>query len=249
MLADYRAKEIVCVPEGMYGLRLEEPRPVRDIPGFADGLVSVQDAGSQLAAPILGAKDGMRVLDACAAPGGKTAHILELADVDLTALEIDPLRAVRITENLDRLGLKANVRVADASDIQSWWDGKPFDRILLDAPCTASGIVRRHPDIPWSRKPEDIAQLARTQAKLLENLWPLLVKGGRILYAVCSVFSEEGPAQIESFCSKHPDAKLIPIGPDKEILLSLPPAEGVQDKPEFFPKTHDGFFYALIEKI
>ncbi|WP_251449764.1 16S rRNA (cytosine(967)-C(5))-methyltransferase RsmB [Parasutterella muris] len=249
VLADYRAKEIVCVPEGMYGLRLEEPRPVRDIPGFADGLVSVQDAGSQLAAPILGAKDGMRVLDACAAPGGKTAHILELADVDLTALEIDPLRAVRITENLDRLGLKANVRVADASDIQSWWDGKPFDRILLDAPCTASGIVRRHPDIPWSRKPEDIAQLARTQAKLLENLWPLLVKGGRILYAVCSVFSEEGPAQIESFCSKHPDAKLIPIGPDKEILLSLPPAEGVQDKPEFFPKTHDGFFYALIEKI
>lgn len=137
---------------GKFGLILLSPRPVKDVPGFLEGEVSVQDAGSQLAAELLDAKEGMRVLDACAAPGGKTAHSLELADVDMTALEIDPKRASRITENLDRLGLKAKVTVADAGDPKKWWDGRPFERILLDAPCTASGIVRRHPDIPWSRK-------------------------------------------------------------------------------------------------
>ena len=234
---------------GKFGLILLSPRPVKDVPGFLEGEVSVQDAGSQLAAELLDAKEGMRVLDACAAPGGKTAHCLELADVDMTALEIDPKRASRITENLDRLGLKAKVTVADAGDPKKWWDGRPFERILLDAPCTASGIVRRHPDIPWSRKPEDIAKLARTQGKLLETMWPLLANNGRILYAVCSVFPEEGPRGIEAFCARHPDAKLIPIGPEGENLLSLSPAEGPETPGSVWPATHDGFFYALLEKI
>ncbi len=169
--------------------------------------------------------------------------------MDMTALEIDPKRASRITENLDRLGLKAKVTVADAGDPKKWWDGRPFERILLDAPCTASGIVRRHPDIPWSRKPEDIAKLARTQGKLLETMWPLLANNGRILYAVCSVFPEEGPRGIEAFCARHPDAKLIPIGPEGENLLSLSPAEGPETPGSVWPATHDGFFYALLEKI
>ena len=173
----------------------------------------------------------------------------ELAEVDVTALEIDPKRASRITENLDRLGLKAKVAVADAGEPKKWWDGRPFERILLDAPCTASGIVRRHPDIPWSRKPEDIGKLARTQGKLLETMWPLLANNGRILYAVCSVFPEEGPRGIEGFCARHPDAKLIPIGPKGEKLLSLAPAESLQDSDSVWPATHDGFFYALLEKI
>lgn len=234
---------------GKFGLILLSPKPVKDVPGFTEGEVSVQDAGSQLAAELLDAKKGMRVLDACAAPGGKTAHILELAEVDVTALEIDPKRASRITENLDRLGLKAKVAVADAGEPKKWWDGRPFERILLDAPCTASGIVRRHPDIPWSRKPEDIGKLARTQEKLLETMWPLLANNGRILYAVCSVFPEEGPRGIEGFCARHPDAKLIPIGPKGEKLLSLAPAESLQDSDSVWPATHDGFFYALLEKI
>jgi ribosomal RNA small subunit methyltransferase B len=234
---------------GKFGLILLSPKPVKDVPGFTEGEVSVQDAGSQLAAELLDAKKGMRVLDACAAPGGKTAHILELAEVDMTALEIDPKRASRITENLDRLGLKAKVAVADAGEPKKWWDGRPFERILLDAPCTASGIVRRHPDIPWSRKPEDIGKLARTQGKLLETMWPLLANNGRILYAVCSVFPEEGPRGIEGFCARHPDAKLIPIGPKGEKLLSLAPAESLQDSDSVWPATHDGFFYALLEKI
>lgn len=233
---------------GLYGLRLLTPKPVKDIPGFLEGELSVQDCGSQLAAELLQAETGMRVLDACAAPGGKTAHILELADVDMTALEIDPKRAGRITENLDRLGLQASVKVADAGKPSEWWDGKPFDRILLDAPCTASGIVRRHPDIPWSRQPQDIAKLAETQAKLLETMWPLLEKRGRILYAVCSVFPEEGKKGIRHFCELHPEARLIPIGPNEEELWTLAPSEGPETEGSKWPLTHDGFFYALIEK-
>lgn len=247
--AKLEAAGVAAERVGKFGLVLLSPRPVKDVPGFAEGEVSVQDAGSQLAAELLNASEGMRVLDACAAPGGKTAHILELADVDMTALEIDPRRAARITENLDRLGLKAKVTVADAGEPSNWWDSRPFDRILLDAPCTASGIVRRHPDIPWSRQPEDITKLARTQGKLLETMWPLLANNGRILYAVCSVFPEEGPRGIRSFCSRHPDARLIPIGPKGETLLSLFPAEGEQEPDLVWPATHDGFFYALLEKI
>lgn len=234
---------------GEVGLHILSPRPVKDIPGFTEGELSVQDAGSQLAAEILDVKDGMRVLDACAAPGGKTAHILESADVSVTALEIDPQRASRITENLERLDLSAVVKVADAGKPAEWWDGKKFDRILLDAPCTASGIVRRHPDIPWSRQPGDIEKLAETQGQLLETMWPLLEKRGKILYAVCSVFPEEGPRGVESFCSRHRDAKLIPIGPSGETLLRLAPAQGPEIPNSRWPATHDGFFYSLIEKV
>ena len=167
----------------------------------------------------------------------------------MTALEIDEVRAGRIRENLQRLQLSAEVLVADAADTESWWDGKLFDRILLDAPCTASGIVRRHPDIPWSRQPQDILSLARAQGRLLENLWKILAKGGRILYAVCSVFPEEGTERIEAFCKNHPEARRIPIGPEGETMLALRPTEGIQEKPSKFPLTHDGFFYTLLEKV
>lgn len=234
---------------GRFGLSLLEPRPVKDIPGFSEGMLSVQDAGSQLAAEILDAQDGMRVLDACAAPGGKTAHILEIANVKMTALEIDPIRGRRISENLDRLGLKATIKIADAGDPSAWWDGIRFERILLDAPCTASGIVRRHPDIPWCRQPQDILNLAKTQAKLLETMWPLLEKQGKILYAVCSVFPEEGAEGIMRFCARHPEARLLPIGPRGEKLWTLSPSEGPGSEDGKWPGTHDGFFYALIEKI
>lgn len=232
---------------GEVALVVEKPVPVNEIPGFKEGLVSVQDAGSQLAAEILNAKDGMRVLDACAAPGGKTAHILERAKCDVLALEIDPQRAKRIHENLDRLGLKAEVKVADAADVKSWWDKKSFDRILLDAPCTASGIVRRHPDIPWSRREKDVSKLAQTQYRILQSLWPTLAKGGIILYAVCSVFPDEGPEQIRKFLESTKDASLVAFTDQGEAMISLQPTEN-DTKEGFLPSVHDGFFYALIEK-
>lgn len=248
MLVELSGNEINAKPVGRDGLILCSPLPVEQIPGFSEGKLSVQDAGSQLAAQLLDAKDGMRVLDACAAPGGKTAHILELADVDMLAIEIDPERAKSIQENLDRLGLKAEIKVADAGKTSLWWDGQKFDRILLDAPCTASGIVRRHPDIPWLRRPEDIKSLAQTQQFLIEKLWPLLAKGGKMLYSVCSVFDEEGPRQIQRFIERTDGCKLIPIGKDGEIFLRLWP-EQTDQKDVFWPSVHDGFFYALIEKV
>ena len=182
------------------GLVLAQAMPVGHLPGFEAGWCSVQDAAAQLAAPLLldglprhGVGGGrLRVLDACAAPGGKTAHLLERADLDLLAIDVDGQRCERVRDNLRRLGLQAEVRVADAGRVADWWDGRPFDAILLDAPCTASGIVRRHPDVRWLRRPSDVAQLADTQARLLEALWPLLAPGGRLLYATCSVFRAEG---------------------------------------------------------
>lgn len=233
---------------GLDGLILEKPLPVDQVPGFLEGRISVQDAGSQLAARFLDVKDGMGVLDACAAPGGKTAHILELAEANVLALEVDPKRAIRIQENLDRLGLQASIKVADAGKPEQWWDGQPFDRILLDAPCTASGIVRRHPDIPWLRRPEDIEALAKTQQYLLMKLWPLLARGGKMLYSVCSVFDEEGPRQIQRFMKTSVGAKLIPLGGSGETLLRLRPSQEERDGASW-PGTHDGFFYALIEKF
>lgn len=248
MLVELLGNEINAKPVGRDGLILCSPLPVEQIPGFREGKLSVQDAGSQLAAQLLGAKNGMKVLDACAAPGGKTAHILELADVDMLAIEINPERAKSIRENMDRLGLKAEIKVADAGKTSMWWDGKKFDRILLDAPCTASGIVRRHPDIPWLRRPEDIKSLAQTQQFLIEKLWSLLTKGGRMLYSVCSVFDEEGPEQIQRFIERTDGCKLIPIGKDGETLLKLWPEQSDR-KDGFWPSVHDGFFYALIEKV
>ena len=226
---------------------LEKPRPVHRIPGFAEGLVSVQDSGAQLAGRFLAPKAGERILDACAAPGGKTAHILELADCTVTALESDPTRAPRIGENLSRLSQTADVTVCDAADTAHWWDGKPFDAVLLDAPCTASGIVRRHPEIVFSRRPGDIVALAQQQARLLEALWPVVRPGGRLLYAVCSVFSEEGPRQIEAFLKAHPDARAVKLPMCSDSLLRLRPCDN-PDIPELIDGPHDGFFYSLLLK-
>jgi 16S rRNA (cytosine967-C5)-methyltransferase len=215
---------------------LETPLPVEKIPGFQEGQISVQDWGAQHAARLLELRDGQRVLDACAAPGGKTAHMLERAELALTALEVDAGRAGRITENLERLGLHALVRVADAARPQDWWTGQPFDRILADVPCSASGVVRRHPDIKWLRRPTDVAGFARTQADILDALWPTLAPGGKMLYCTCSVFPEENGEQVRAFVARHPDARRAATGGDGEELQLLPAA------------THDGFYYALLAK-
>ena len=253
---------------GAAALWLERALPVERIPGFADGCVSVQDAGAQLAAGWLGVAPGMRVLDACAAPGGKTAHLLEIADCRVDAVERDGLRAQRIGENLRRLGLPAaatataRIAVADVLQPAGYWDGQPYDRILLDAPCTASGVVRRHPDIPWSRRPEDVANLATQQAKMLRVLWPLLAPAGRLLYVVCSVFAAEGRSLVAGFVRRQPGARLVGLaaspGPAQAgaaagLLLLPNSVAAVTPAREAFsaatlPLLHDGFFYALIEK-
>jgi 16S rRNA (cytosine967-C5)-methyltransferase len=248
------AANLQAVPVGASGLQLARARPVQQLPGFLDGEFSVQDAAAQLAAPLL--LDGlraqgptpMRVLDACAAPGGKTAHLLEFAAsgvIEVTALEVDAVRSRRIDETLSRLGMSAKVVVADASRPAQWWDGVPFDAILLDAPCTASGIVRRHPDVRWLRRESDIEQLALQQAMLLASLWPLVRPGGRLLYCTCSVFMEEGVHQIEAFLAHNTDARLLP-SPGHLLPQSGVNARGVPDNPL---GDHDGFFYALLEKL
>ena len=237
---------------GAQAVWMHHPRPVAEIPGFAEGDVSVQDAGAQLAAPWLGIQPGMRVLDACAAPGGKTAHLAELGASDLTALEIDSARATRITDNLRRCHLTARVIVGDAAQPDTWLpaaDRPSLDRILLDAPCTASGIVRRHPDIPWLRRPADVAQLTTVQAELLDALWPLLNVGGRLLYVVCSLFPEEGREQIARFGERHADARQLKL-PASQLLPAAvaEPAAVSAWQGSDLPTLHDGFFYALLEK-
>ena len=233
---------------------LDEPCPVERLPGFAQGEVSVQDAAAQRAAGLLlappGARAlpaGARVLDACAAPGGKTAHLLERAELDLLALDSDPARLARVQQNLQRLGLAATLRAADAADPAAWWDGRPFDAILLDAPCTASGIVRRHPDVRWLRLPGDIAALAAAQARLLDALWPLLAPGGRLLYATCSVFRAEGQGTIDAFLQRlgTQAARLDPASPGH--LLPLPDNQ-VSPGSSGAAGAADGFFYALLHK-
>ncbi|WP_280814957.1 16S rRNA (cytosine(967)-C(5))-methyltransferase RsmB [Variovorax sp. TBS-050B] len=243
------------VPVGADGLQLVRARPVQQLPGFAEGECSVQDAAAQMAAPLL--LEGMRavepgaaplrVLDACAAPGGKTAHLIEFAGpaaIEVTALEVDAARARRIDDTLGRLGLSAKVVVADAARPAAWWDGTPFDAILLDAPCTASGIVRRHPDVRWLRRESDTGQLAAQQAALLAALWPLVRPGGRLLYCTCSVFREEGSQQIDAFLAHNTDARLAP-SPGHLLPQSGAIARAVPDNPS---GDHDGFFYALLEK-
>jgi 16S rRNA (cytosine967-C5)-methyltransferase len=224
---------------------------VTRLPGYAEGLFSVQDAGAQLAAPLLlnglQAADGqsrLRLLDACAAPGGKTAHLLELADAHVIALDIDADRCTRVQKNLDRLQLQAQITVADAGRPEDWWDGQSFDGILLDAPCTASGIVRRHPDVRWLRRPTDIAQLAAQQTRLLEALWPLLRDGGRLLYCTCSVFRAEGEQQIQTFLMHHTDALLTP---SPGHLLPQSRVAG-PFLPDNLLREYDGFYYAVLEK-
>jgi len=218
---------------GPSAVRLEQPTPVARIPGFADGLVSVQDAAAQLAAPLLDLADGMRVLDACAAPGGKTGHILETADVDLLALDADPKRLARIDENLVRLKLRATLRAGDAAR-DDWWDGRPYDRILADVPCTASGIVRRHPDIRWLRRPGDATQLATLSREILDNLWKMLRPDGKFLFVTCSLWPEESERQAAAFAERHRAIRLDAPG------QLLPTAEADRD--------HDGLFYALFRK-
>jgi len=221
------------LPNG--ALLLDRPVPVSRVPGFAEGCLSVQDAGTQHAARYLDLDDGQRVLDACAAPGGKSAHILETADVALTALDSSPVRAQRISENLARLGLTAEVKASDCRKLDAWWDGRPFERILADVPCSASGVVRRNPDIKWLRRSDDIPRFAAQQAEILEALWQTLAPGGKMLYATCSVFAEENGDQITAFAARHPDCRRLPIAGQLDCQY-LPCAE------------HDGFFYALLEK-
>ncbi|HEU4458711.1 MAG TPA: 16S rRNA (cytosine(967)-C(5))-methyltransferase RsmB [Methylibium sp.] len=227
---------------------LDAPRPVAALPGFAEGRWSVQDLAAQRAAPLLlGAAallPGARVLDACAAPGGKTAQLLELAELDLLALDVDARRLERVGANLARLGLSARLVAGDATAPAAWWDGRPFDAILLDAPCTGSGVVRRHPDIRWLRRPGDVAALAATQARLLDALWPLLAQGGHLLYATCSVFRAEGAAQIEAFLQRESQAE-----PKPSPGHLLPLAENAaDDAPASDTVAGDGFFYALLRK-
>jgi len=233
--------DIEARPVGDHGVIVARPRPVGQLPGFSDGHVSVQDAGAQLAAGLLDVKAGMRVLDACAAPGGKAAHLLESADIDLVAADIDGERLQRVGENLRRLSLSAQLMRADAERAGDWRASGTFDRILADVPCTASGVVRRHPDIKWLRKPGDIGVLAERQARILDTLWQLLRGGGKLLYATCSLFREENGLQVEQFLARHADARLMPL---------MLPADGIkQIKGQLLPDAaHDGFFYALLEK-
>ena len=219
-------------------LQLDKPVPVDRLPGFFDGMVSIQDAGAQYAAHLLDVQDGMRVLDACAAPGGKTAHILELADAEMVAVDKDADRLQRVAENLQRLQLTAQLVVGDAAEPDVWWDGKPFQRILADVPCSASGVVRRHPDIKWLRRSTDIAGFAAQQLDILRALWRLLAQDGKLLYATCSVFHQENEQVVASFLAQHPDARRLPAALPDNIQGQLLPDD-----------QHDGFFYALLQKI
>jgi 16S rRNA (cytosine967-C5)-methyltransferase len=232
---------IGSMPCGADGLMLIKPLPAHRIAGLAEGDVSVQDAAAQFAAHWLDVADGQRVLDACAAPGGKTGHILELAAAELTALDSDAARLERVRDNLQRLGLAARLVCGDACRPDAWWDGREFHRILLDAPCSASGVTRRHPDIKWLRREADIASFSRTQSAMLEALWQTLASGGKLLYATCSVFREENAAQVARFLERHRDAlrlTLQAVNDDPE----LPAGQMLPDE------RHDGFFYALLQK-
>jgi 16S rRNA (cytosine967-C5)-methyltransferase len=224
--------------------------PVYQLPGFSEGHVSVQDAAAQLAAPLLlnglkPSQHGLRLLDACAAPGGKTGHLLEChPEAQVLALDVDPVRCERIQQNLDRLKVKAQIVAADAAQPADWWDGQSFDGILLDAPCTASGIGRRHPDVRWLRRESDVAQLAAIQAKLLKALWPLVKPGGRLLYCTCSVFKAEGESQIQTFVQHNTDAQILPS--PGHLTPSIATSEtSLRDN---VMGEHDGFYYALLEK-
>lgn len=222
-------------------LVLAQSTDVTRLPGYAQGLFSVQDGAAQLAPGLMDLRPGMRVLDACAAPGGKAAHILECADVSLLALDRDPLRLPRMHENFARLGVQAQVVAGDAGDPHAWWDGQPFERILLDAPCSATGVIRRQPDVKLHRRATDIAALVAEQSRLLEALWPLLGRGGRLVYATCSVLSGENGSQVARFLSRHADAEVrpVPVGWHRA-------GAGVQNLPG--EGDMDGFFYAIVEK-
>lgn len=230
------AEDIAARVLGHAAIMLEQPLPVEKLPGFAAGEASVQDFGAQFAPSLLDVQDGMRVLDACCAPGGKTGHLLETATVAMTAVDGDAARIERTRSNLQRLGLTAELKVGDAGNPADWWDGTPFERILADVPCSASGIVRRHTDIKWLRREQDIAGFAAQQARILHSLWHVLANGGKLLYVTCSVFVEENQSQIDAFLKEQTDARQLPL-PGLTGGQLLPCAE------------HDGFFYALLQKV
>ena len=225
-------------------IRIDEPLAVADLPGFAEGDASVQDASAQLVADALSPANGARVLDACAAPGGKTAHLLERdPSLRLLALDVDVRRLKRVADTLQRVGVQARLQAADATDAAAWWDGEAFDAILLDAPCSATGIVRRQPDVLLHRRPADIDALTTLQARLLDALWPALKPGGALLYATCSILKDENQYQVEAFLARTADARVEPLddrfghaaGPGRQRL----PGEG----------GRDGFFYARLRKL
>jgi 16S rRNA (cytosine967-C5)-methyltransferase len=230
---------IGCRALGGEALLLERPLPVERLPGFDAGEVSVQDAGAQRAAPCLDVVDGQRVLDACAAPGGKSGHLLERAQIALTALDTEAARCARLERNLARLGLSARVVNADCTRPGAWWDGTPFDRILADVPCSASGIARRHPDIKWLRRANDVAAFAVRQGEILDALWQVLGADGKLLYATCSVFPQENDEVIEAFLARR---RRSGAGAER---LPLPDGGGAQELPG---AERDGFYYALIRK-
>ena len=224
-------------------LILHKPRDIRSLPGFEQGWFAIQDGAAQLAAAYLSPQKHDRILDCCAAPGGKTCHILEI-EPDLReciALDVDQARLKRVEENLQRLAHKATLITGDASQPDTWWDGQQFDRILLDAPCSATGIIRRHPDIKWLRKKSDIEVLVDLQKQILKNIWPLLKPGGTLLYATCSILPEENTQQVASFLASTPDAELLKIEEDEsetEPGRQILPGEGQMD----------GFYYARLLK-
>jgi len=243
--ARLRDSQIEAVPDPLLAdaLRIDVSVPVSALPGFADGDLSVQDGSAQLVADALSPTPGARVLDACAAPGGKAAHLLERdASLQLTALEIDPRRAEQIRGTFIRLGLSAGVLATDATDVAAWWDGTPFDAILVDAPCSATGIVRRQPDILLHRRESDLAALVETQKRLLDALWATLSPGGVLLYATCSILREENAAQVEAFLARTPDAVLDPL----DARFGRDTGHGRQRLPG--EDGMDGFFYARIRK-
>jgi 16S rRNA (cytosine967-C5)-methyltransferase len=249
-IADYAAELAAAgigarrVPGLATALLLDEPVPTQRLPGFAQGLVSVQDTAAQRAAALLAPQPGERVLDACAAPGNKTAHLLEQAggELRLTAVDVDPQRLPALRENLARLGLSAQVLAADARDGTAHWPGAPYDRILLDAPCSATGVIRRHPDIKYLRRDSDIATLAAAQRAILAALWPLLRRGGRLLYVTCSVLPDENQARVRQFLAERPDARVLPIA----LPGCIPCDPGVQLLPA--ADGGDGFYFALLER-
>jgi 16S rRNA (cytosine967-C5)-methyltransferase len=224
-----------------HGILLQTPCDVYQLPGFKNGDVSVQDGAAQLVANLLGTQSNQRILDACAAPGGKTCHILESEpDNDVVALDVDPTRLQLIEQNTQRLKLNASLIAADASDVASWWDGQKFDRILIDAPCSGTGVIRRHPDIKILRRPDDITSLAETQRQLLENLWPLLNTDGLLVYTTCSVLKQENELQIMNFLNQHPEAQ--------ERIPYDPPASRRKAGYQRLPGDNllDGFYYVCL---
>lgn len=229
----------VDVEQCTTSIELRHAVDVRQLPGFAEGWFSVQDIAAQQAGRLVAAQASERILDCCAAPGGKTAHILELAPgATVHALDIDQQRLQRVTENLERLQLHAQVLCGDAAQPESWWDGQLYDRILLDAPCSATGVIRRHPDIKWLRRASDIQQLVKTQHDLLDALWPMLRSGGRLVYATCSILPAENTQQIQGFLQRNADAIAVPTAPDGATTWQRLPGE----------QGGDGFFYAIVEK-